>query len=285
VSSTAAVRRRNGVLLCDRAIRREASLTADPLFLGLIALVSLLLSYIGATVGLVLGQLRVALLVYALGSAAVGTATSLAISTAGTLIGTLRHAVDGRVQPALLLTVGAPSAAAAFFTARYAHLVDGRALKLGIAIVLILTGLSMLLRRAPDSTPADPPKIPPMLAEVAVGAVLGAISGLIGLLLGSLRLPAMIRYARVATPVAIGTNMAIGTLTGLSAGVATFLEGQVDLLAFAVVAPTTVLGAHLGARKTGQLAPATLLRVIAWVLVATGVLMLGENLIKRLLAP
>lgn len=259
-------------------------MTADPLFLALIALVSLLLSYIGATVGLVLGQLRVALLVYALGSAAVGTATSLAISTAGTLVGTLRHAVDGRVQPLLLLTVGAPSAAAAFLTARYAHLADPRLLKLAIAVILILTGASMLIRRdQPAKT--TPPKIPPMLAEVVVGAILGAISGLVGLLLGSLRLPAMIRYARVATPIAIGTNMAIGTLTGLSAGVATFLEGQVDLVAFAVIAPTTVLGAHLGARKTGQLAPETLLKVIAWVLVATGLLMLAENLLKRLLAP
>ncbi len=260
-------------------------MTADPLFLGLIALVSLLLSYIGATVGLVLGQLRVALLAYALGRAAVGAATSRAISTAGTLIGTLRHAVDGRVQPLLLITIGAPSAAAAFFTARYAHLVDARLLKLAIAVVLILTGASMLIRRKAPATAAAPPRIPPMLAEVVVGAVLGAISGLIGLLLGSLRLPAMIRYARVPTPIAIGTNMAIGTLTGLSAGVATFLEGQVDLIAFAVVAPTTVLGAHLGARKTGQLAPETLLKIIAWVLVATGLLMLGENLIKRLLAP
>ena len=124
-----------------------------------------------------------------------------------------------------------------------------------------------------------------MLAEVAVGTVLGAVSGLVGLLLGSLRLPAMIRYARIATPTAIGTNMAIGTLTGLSAGVATFLEGQIDLVAFAVVAPTTVLGAHFGARKTGQLGPETLTRVIAWVLAATGLLMLLEDLLKRWLAP
>jgi uncharacterized membrane protein YfcA len=260
-------------------------LTADPLFLALIAMVSLLLSYIGATVGLVLGQLRVALLVYALGSVTLGTATSLAISTAGTLVGTLRHAVDGRVQLKLLLSVGLPSAAAAFFSARYAQLIDQRLLKLVIAGTLIATGLGMLLPRRPRAEDAPPPRIPPMVAEVAVGAVLGAVSGLVGLLLGSLRLPAMIRYARIATPTAIGTNMAIGTLTGLSAGVATFLEGQIDLMAFAVVAPTTVLGAHFGARKTGQLAPETLTRVIAWVLTATGALMLAEDLIKRWLAP
>ena len=260
-------------------------MTADPLFLVLIAVVSLLLSYIGATVGLVLGQLRVALLVYALGSATVGAATSLAISTAGTLIGTLRHAMDGRVEVKLLLSVGLPSAAAAFFSARYAQHVDQRLLKLAIALVLILTGLKMLLPRRPASAPEVPPKIPPMIAEVAVGTVLGAVSGLVGLLLGSLRLPAMIRYARIATPTAIGTNMAIGTLTGLSAGVATFLEGQIDLYAFAVVAPTTVIGAHFGAHKTGLLAPETLSRVIAWVLAATGLLMLAEDLIKRWLAP
>ncbi|HEY0133115.1 MAG TPA: sulfite exporter TauE/SafE family protein [Nannocystis sp.] len=260
--------------------------TSALLFLGLIAAVSLLLGYIGATVGLVLGQLRVALLIYALGDAAVGTATSLAISTAGTLIGTLRHAVGGRVQLALLLTVGAPSAAAAFFTARYAHLVDARLLKLAIAGILIVTGGSMLVRREPKpDEQAAAPKVPPMLAEVAVGTVLGAISGLVGLLLGSLRLPAMIRYARVPTAIAIGTNMAIGTLTGLSAGVATFLEGQVDLRAFAVVAPATVIGAHLGAGKTGKLAPETLRAVIAWVLVATGLLMLGEGLIRKIFAP
>ena len=246
-------------------------MTADPLFLVLIAVVSLLLSYIGATVGLVLGQLRVALLVYALGSATVGAATSLAISTAG--------------QLKLLLSVGLPSAAAAFFSARYAQHVDQRLLKLAIALVLILTGLKMLLPRRPVVEPEVAPKVPPMLAEVAVGAVLGAVSGLVGLLLGSLRLPAMIRYARIATPTAIGTNMAIGTLTGLSAGVATFLEGQIDLYAFAVVAPTTVIGAHFGAHKTGLLAPETLSRVIAWVLAATGLLMLAEDLIKRWLAP
>jgi len=261
--------------------RREACLSADPLFLAFIALVSLLLSYIGATVGLVLGQLRVALLVYALGSAALGTATSLAISTAGTLMGTLRHALDGRVQVKLLLSIGLPSAAAAFFSARYAPYVDQRLLKLAIGVTLILTGLAMLRRRPPRAADAPPPRVPPLLAEVAVGTALGAISGLIGLLLGSLRLPAMIRYARVPTPTAIGTNMAIGTLTGLSAGVATFVGGQIDPYAFAFVAPATVLGAHLGARKTGQLAPETLTRVIAWVIAATGLLMLGEDLLRR----
>lgn len=224
-----------------------------------------------------LGQLRVALLVSVLGSPAVGAATSLAISTAGTLVGTLRHAQGGRVDPWLLATIGAPSALAAFFTARLAGVVDPRLLKLAIALALLLTGAGML---RPRPAPADPPPVPKrslaLLAEIAVGAALGAISGLVGLLLGSLRLPAMIRYARVAPPIAVGTNMAIGAVTGLSAGVATFLEGQVHLAAFAIVTPLTALGASLGARRTGALDPATLRTWIAWVLVATALIMLAE---------
>lgn len=219
------------------------------------------------------------MLIHVLGSPVAGAATSLAISTAGTLVGTLRHAAGGRVSPWLLVTIGAPSAAAAFLTARHAGGVDPRLLKLAIAVLLLLTGAGMLRRPAP--LPAGPSEHVPsprfaVFAEVIVGAVLGAISGLVGLLLGSLRLPAMIRYARVPPATAVGTNMAIGALTGLSAGLATFLEGQIHLEAFAIVTPLTILGANLGARRTGQLDEATLKRWIAWILLLSAALMLGE---------
>lgn len=260
-------------------------MTADPLILAFIAAVSLVLSHIGATVGLVLGQLRLPLLIYALGSPVVGTATSLAISTAGTLIGTVRHAAGGRVSLPLLLTIGAPSAAAAFLTARYAGHVDQWLLKLIIAVVLVATGARMLMPRAPAPEPATPSRLPAPVAEIATGAALGALSGLVGLLLGSLRLPAMMRYARIPAPLAIGTNMAIGTLTGLSAGVATFREGNLDVPALVVVGLATVLGAHLGAGRTGTLSPEKLLKIIAWVLLSVGLFMLGEGIFDRLAHP
>jgi hypothetical protein len=149
--------RRTRVLPC----RLSLAVTADPLILASIAAVSLVLSHIGATVGLVLGQLRLPLLIYALGSVTVGTATSLAISTAGTLIGTIRHTVDGRVRLGLLLTVGAPSGAAAYLTARYAGHVDQWLLKLVIAVVLIATGARMLIApRPPAPRPRPRPKAP-----------------------------------------------------------------------------------------------------------------------------
>lgn len=224
-----------------------------------------------------LGQLRVALLAYALGSPAVGAATSLAISTAGTLVGTVEHARQRRIRLLLLITIGGPSALAAYLTARHTGGVDPRLLKLAIAVVLALTAVRMLTRPRPAEGEAPAPSRGlAIAAEMVVGAVLGAISGLVGLLLGSLRLPAMIRWARVPPTIAVGTNMAIGALTGLSAGVATFLEGQIHWTAFAVVTPLTLLGAALGARKTGKLPEPALRRWIAWVLLLSAALMLGE---------
>jgi uncharacterized protein len=113
-------------------------------------------------------------------------------------------------------------------------------------------------------------------AQIAVGAVLGALSGLVGLLLGTLRLPAMLRFAKMEAGTAVGTNMAIGALTGLSAGVAAMAGGTVDPVAFAIVCPITLVGAHMGARQTGRLDRAMVRRWIGYVLVPTALIMFTE---------
>src|SRR4051812_35630875 len=199
--------------------------------LALIAIVSFSMSYLGAAVGLVLGQARVILLTYTLGSAVVGTATSLAISAIAAIAGALSHAHHGRVRLALLATVGVPSTLAAYASARYAAHADPRLLKGAIAVALVLSGLQMVrsgarqLQPAALPGPAAPPPEPPapsesrsiaLAAQVATGAVLGGISGMVGLLLGSLRLPAMVRFSREDPRAVVGTNMAIGAVTGLS---------------------------------------------------------------------
>ncbi len=286
------------------------------------------MTYIGASVGLMLGQVRVALLVYALGPAP-GIATSLAVSTLGTLVGTWRHTVDGRVALKLLITIGVPSAVAAYITTAWAHWVDPVIMKRIIAGVVLLAGIQMLRaksgqnranassqktplesdkpHKSPDPGKVDGPDaaVPKpglgsataavssdpaparasvwrgrtLAIEVVLGTVLGALSGFVGLLLGSLRLPAMIRHAGVPVTTAIGTNLAIGTLTGVSAAVAGLRGGSVDLYVVAVLAIPTTLAAHYGARRTGRTDPATLTTTIAVILVVSGALMLTETLL------
>ncbi|MEM9459300.1 MAG: TSUP family transporter [Myxococcota bacterium] len=293
------------------------------LVLGLVGLLSFGLSYLGASVGLVFGQLRLPVLVVWLGSPVVGAATSMAISAAAALVGAIRHARAGRVDLRLMLTIGIPSAICAGLSTRVAPQLDPALVKLFIGLTLMITGLVMLwslMRPAPAGpTPAGPtphgtteaasstsptaeatPRTPSAeastraalppeasasmsmvnarprpLAEISVGASLGAIAGVVGLLLGTLRLPAMMKIG-VHPAKAIGTNMAIGSATGLLAGIATFWDGTVDLWAFGVITPATMVGAYLGASTTGKLDKTTLRRLIAWTLVGVGAWMASD---------
>jgi len=256
------------------------------LVLVVTAIASFGMSYIGAAVGLVLGHFRLALLTYVLGSAVAGTATSVAISTVSTVSGAFGHARGGRVKLAPLLLIGGPSALAAYFAASFAGRVDPRVLKGSIAIILLIAGVDMLRRHAalPAAAPSLRPSAPPpprarrvagFAAQIALGAVLGAVSGLVGLLLGSLRLPSMIRLG-LKPSTAVGTNMAIGAITGSSAAISALVGGKINFLALAVVGPLALLGSHMGARRTAKLDPVTLRRWISGALLVTAAIMAGD---------
>lgn len=253
----------------------------DLLILVLVALLSFGLAYLGASVGLVLGQLRLPVLVYWLGSPVVGAGTSLAISTIGALVGAVRHARAGRVSVRLILSIGVPSAAAAFVTARFAAALDPGLVKSAIGVALLVTSVFMLRKISTGEedddaeSEADPPRAH-LPIEITVGAVLGGVAGLVGLLMGTLRLPIMLRLGAGAAR-AIGTNLAIGCVTGLFAGVATVMEGSIDWRAFTVVTPTTMLGAYLGASATGRMQKQTLRTLIAVTLVLIGLWMVSET--------
>lgn len=285
------------------------------LILGMVSLLSFGLSYLGSSVGLVFGQLRLPILVYWLGSPAVGAATSLAISAVAALVGAARHAREGRVDVRLMLTIGLPSAVAAWLATRFAVSLDPALVKVSIGFALVLTGGAMLRSRgrpaqdvrkggeeagagnsgggsdaaassaraartadpSPEASMIQPGPIPRgrLLFEVLVGVVLGAVAGVVGLLLGTLRLPAMMKLG-VHPARAVGTNMAIGSMTGLLAGAAALLEGNVDPWAFGVITPATMVGAYWGASATGKLDKATLRRLIAWSLLGIGAWMAAE---------
>ncbi len=262
----------------------------DLLVLGLVGLLSFGLSYLGASVGLVFGQLRLPVLVYWLGSPAIGAATSMAISAVAALVGAARHARAGRVDLRLMATIGIPSAICAWLSSRIAPQLDPGLVKLFIGLTLVITGLVMLwsIMRPPRPTETSEPvepapsasasmidSQPKLAAEFTMGASLGAIAGVVGLLLGTLRLPAMMKLG-VHPAKAIGTNMAIGSVTGLFAGAAAVWDGTVDLWAFGVITPATMIGAYWGASTTGKLDKATLRRLIAWSLLGVGTWMAAE---------
>lgn len=246
-----------------------------------------MLAYVGAMVGLVLGQFRLPLLLLALGSAPAATATNLAISSLGAGTGAWTHSREGRVELRLLLSIGIPSAAAAYVTSRTLEHVEGWWIGMAIGVTLLVSALpiagkSLRLRRegSTSTSPASgslptPARSRWLLAiEVVIGAVLGALSGIVGLLLGTLRLPAMLRLG-VTPQQAAGTNMAIGFFTGVAGALGAVGSGRVSWLALGLVGSATVLGAFLGARETKRLPVAWHYALIALVLAAVALWLIG----------
>ena len=106
-------------------------------------------------------------------------------------------------------------------------------------------------------------------AAAFAGAAIGFIGGVVGLILGSLRLPALLRYVGERPSLAVGTNVTVGVVVG-AAGVVGHAPSGVDWDLLAVGAAASIPGAVLGARLTGRLSEAALLRAVGAVLVVAG---------------
>jgi hypothetical protein len=250
----------------------------DLLLLGGIGVVSFVLSFVGASVGMVLGHLRLPLLVAYLGSPVSGASTNLAVSGLGSLAGSFRHLRAGRVSLAALVLVGLPSGLGAVAGMLLFVKVNRFWAHLTLGLLLLWLGARMLRRPAQPPTAAGPPGAGRLLLEVVVGLLLGALAAVTGLMMNGLRLPVLVRLLRGDVPAAVGTNMAVGLLTALVGVAAAWAVGsRFDLLALAVVGTPTVLGSYLGAAVTGRLRKEALQRVLGWVIAVLGLLMVVEG--------
>jgi uncharacterized membrane protein YfcA len=101
----------------------------------------------------------------------------------------------------------------------------------------------------------------------AASFVAGYLGSAVGLVLGTLRLPALLLAAGNASAAA-GTNIAISAAAAAAGGLRHAREGRVDWRVVAWMAPTSVVGAVVGA-LTGHLVPtrallAGIAAVLAW---------------------
>ncbi|MCE9534417.1 MAG: sulfite exporter TauE/SafE family protein [Planctomycetes bacterium] len=255
--------------------------------LALIAVVSFLLSFIGATVGLVLGHLRLPLLIAYLGSPGAGAAMNLVISGTGALSGAYRHIRDGRISWVALALMGIPSVVGAIIAINIFVQINPLWSYLVIGIVLVISGVKMIYKKEPTIPPGEIPIVRRIIIEIILGLGLGALAAITGLMLGSLRLPMMIRYLRMDPKQAIGTNMAVGCLTGLIGAAAAFHAGagKLNMLVLCVVIPPTLIGGYIGGWLTGKFSKDAIQRLAGWIVAVTGVLMIGQGSMRSYKRP
>ncbi len=244
----------------------------DPLAAAAVAVWCFAVALVGGLVGLVLGNIRLPVILLAASSPAGGAGANIGISGVAASAASVAHIRAGRVNWRVFAAMAPPSVVGAIAGGIVSGALPGDVLLGIVAVTLLYFGVD-LLRRPPQAPPADAataasPGLDLRAAAIA-GALIGFIGGVVGLILGSLRMPALLRYVGERPALAVGTNVAVGVVVG-AAGVVGHAPSGVDWELLGVGAAASVPGAVLGARLTGRLSEATLLRAVAIVLLVAG---------------
>jgi uncharacterized membrane protein YfcA len=240
----------------------------DAIELLAVAAWSFAVAVAGGLAGLVLGNLRLPVLVLVGSSPAAAAGANVAVSGLAALSATVTHAREGRVERPLFVWMAPASLAGAIAGGLVSGALPSRVLLAFIAVVVLYGALEVYRYERPIAVPAASRR-ELILNAAAIGLVVGVIGGIVGLILGSLRLPALIRWAGVSPAAAVGTNSAVGVVVG-AGGLIGHLPSGVDWALLGAGAAGAIPGAYLGARLVGRLDERALLRTIALILVIAG---------------
>ena len=78
---------------------------------------------------------------------------------------------------------------------------------------------------------------------------------------------------------AVGTNMAVGCLTGVIGSCTAFMTGtaKFNALVIGLVVLPTLIGGYLGGWLTGRLSKGTVQKTAGWIIAVSGVIFLGQG--------
>jgi uncharacterized protein len=219
----------------------------------------------GGLAGLVLGNIRLPVMLFAASSPAAASGANIAVSGIAAFTAAQGHVRAGRVDWRLVRWMLPPSVVGAVAGGLAASYVPGDALRIVIGVSLIVFGIDLLRPKAQVEQRSEVS----LRAAVWSGLLIGVLGGLIGLILGSLRLPALIRWVGEDPQRAVGTNLVVGVAVGI-AGLIGHLPGGIDWTLLWVGAAGSIPGALLGARLTGRLSTRRLLLVVGIILLVAG---------------
>ena len=112
---------------------------------------------VGGFVGLALGTVRLPVLLLLGLPSTLAAGTNIIVSTCSSLFGALRHMREGRVDLRVVLLMGVPSFAGAFFGGYYAGAAPEELLVLLVGILVLWQGIELVGKaRAAARSPAGP---------------------------------------------------------------------------------------------------------------------------------
>ncbi|TYK66634.1 sulfite exporter TauE/SafE family protein [Colwellia echini] len=214
----------------------------------------------------------------------IATATSLATIVPTSVSSIRSHYLKGNVDVSLLKYWAPFILIMAIIGSLLAHYVRGNALTLMFAIIAISVSCNMLFRAG---APALMQKLPGKFGQGIMASTVGGLSVMIGIGGGTIGVPLLTAF-NVRAHVAVGTAAVFGLLIALP-GVLTLLAvgttptdapigtlGLVNIPAFLLIIPLTILFAPIGVKIGSKLDQKQLKRAFAVVLMLTGIRMLMQ---------
>jgi uncharacterized membrane protein YfcA len=244
----------------------------SPIGLALSVLIGLSLGFFGGGGSI----LTVPLLVYVFGCGPKeAIASSLLIVAVASVSAALQHWRAGNLRVRIALVFGTTGMVGAYVGGRIGALLDGGVLLLLFAAMMILTALAMWRGRRAAARGSDNRVVPGKL--VVQGLAVGSFTGLVGAGGGFLIVPALVLWAALPMPAAVGTSLMVIVLNCLAGFSGYAFHVTVDYALVAAVSACAVAGSLLGSRLAHVVDPAALRKSFAGFILVMGVLILGRE--------
>ena len=241
--------------------------------------IGFIISFIGGMVGLVLGVIRLPFILSTGISVTESVGTNIGVSTLGAITAAIQHIRNKNISFPIFIIMALTGAIGAFYGASLTKNVPINFLLILIGLIISYESFILLkenksnddkittqhlLNLHQESTSQN--SYYDIFLQSIIGFLVGILGGLVGLVLGSIRLPAMIKILKTEPKIAVGTNMLISSVMGISGFIGHVISNEVNFLYLIVLGPSAMIGGFLGARYTNRLSPTNLKRLIGIVL-------------------
>jgi uncharacterized protein len=253
-----------------------------------LSFIGFIISFIGGMVGLVLGVIRLPFILSTGLSVPDSVGTNIGVSTLGAITAAIQHLRNKNISFTIFIIMALTGAIGAFIGALLTKNVPINFLLILVGIIISYESFILLKnnkKAIENNLNLNQKPIKQKIfyydifVQSVIGFLIGLLGGLIGLVLGSIRLPAMINIMKIEPKIAVGTNMLISSVMGISGFVGHVISNEINYLYLIILGPSAMIGGFFGARYTNLLRPSTLKKLIGVVLAIVAVVLFISPLI------
>jgi len=237
---------------------------------------------IGLSLGLLGGGgsiLTVPALVYLVGQTPQAAVTaSLAIVGANSLLGAMFHRTQGTLDWKVAFVFGGAGMFISYFSAKISKYLPSAVLLVAFAILMLLIGVMLFIRRDTSSTAFSSTK--PLSLVLASGAGVGFLTGVLGVGGGFLVVPALVMLLGLPVQMAVGTSLVVIAMNSVAGFLGHAGDGSFNLGMVVIFVTAGLIGTFTGAKLSNHMSSSKLQKAFASFVIVLAFFLLHDNLPK-----